>query len=149
MDPSIQERVPAEYIAIYRQHWHTIRPSVKQGVIKTVYHYPLVEDSNLEIEKLLDDILKNHSKIKINMAFGFILRQRSTDQLKFFHPSNNTMLFDTPRLITNVSDKRKLMTDVESQDAYEYARLQKPSSNWPVERIICVRFDVYKLLTRV
>ena len=149
MNSAIQGQVPAEYIAIYRQHWHTIRPSVKQGVIKTVYHYPLVENSNLEIKKLLEEILINHSKIKINVAFGFILRQRSTDVLKFFHPSNNTMLFDTPRLIGNASDRRKLMTDVESQDAYEYARLQKPSTNWTVERIICVRFDVYKLLTRV
>jgi len=138
-------RVPIEYKEIYKRNWNTIQTSVRRGLIKEVYHYPLIEYPELEIKKLLTDILKIPNKIKINVAFGFILRQRTTEELKFFHPSNNTMLFKTPRLIENAIDRRKLMDDVESEDVFEYARLQRPSTNWVVARIICVRFDLYKL----
>ena len=146
MDSVLLEQVPDEYKTIYKRNWNTIRTSVKRGLIKEVYHYPLlIENPHLEIIKLLQDIFKTHNKMKINVAFGFILRQRTTEELKFFHPSNNTMLFDRPRLIENARDKRKLLEDVESEDVFEYARLQRPSTNWVVARIICVRFDVYKL----
>ena len=55
------------------------------------------------------------------------------------------MLFETPRLLKNPNDYNKLVDDIEQQDAFEYARLQRPSTSWAVERIICVRFDIYKL----
>ena len=146
MDPTVLEHVPDEYKYIYRRNWNTIKTSVKRGLIKDVYHYPLFGSSRSEIRKLLRDILQMYHKIKINVAFGFILRQRHTEELKFFHPSNNTMLFDTPRLIENAVDKRKLEEDVEKEDAFEYARQQRPSTNWTVERLICIRFDVYRFI---
>ena len=148
MDRSVLQQVPEVYKWIYEKHWHTIRPSVKQGRIRVTYHYPLLEDdAHTEIKTRLHEVLGAHEKFKINVAFGFILKRRVTDELKFFHPSNNTMLFDKPRLITNRRDIVKLESDVEAQDAFEYARLQRPSTNWTVERIICVRFDVYKLMS--
>ena len=44
-----------------------------------------------------------------------------------------------------IEDYQTLVDDVEQEDAFEYARLQRPSTDWTVERIICVRFDVFKL----
>ena len=81
---------------------------------------------------------------EINVAFGFILKDRTTDELKFFHPSNNTMLFTLPRLLETPSDYRQFVEDIEQQDAFEYARLHRPSTKWTVERIVCVRFDIYR-----
>ena len=146
MDPAMLEQVPDEYKTIYQRHWKTIRPSVKRGLIRETHHYPLISgDIHTEIRTRLHSVLQIHDKIKINVAFGFILKHRATDELKFFHPSNNTMLFETPRLIANQADRQKLEDDVEVQDAFEYARLQRPSTKWIVKRIICVRFDVYKI----
>ena len=146
MDTTILQQVPDEYKQIYKRHWKTIKPSVKSGRLKDVYHYPLVSTNNSEIVAKLREILANYTRnIKINVAFGFILRERLTDELKFFHPSNNTMLFETPKLIQNADDRKKLEDDVEQQDAFEYARLQKPSTKWTVDRIICIRFDIYRL----
>ena len=85
------------------------------------------------------------SKIKVNVAFGFVLYDRVTGSLKFFRPSNNTMLFDIPRLLANLNDFQNLVNDIEHQDAVEYARSLRPTTKWTVERIICVRFDVFKL----
>ena len=137
--------VPEEYKEIYRRHWNTIRKSVKSGIIREVYHFPLFHDSKDEILEFTDEVLRARHKFKVNVAFGFILSKRHTDELKFYHPSNNTMLFETPRLVANVTDLRNVRDDIENSDPIEYARLQRPSTKWQVARIICVRFDVYKL----
>jgi hypothetical protein len=55
------------------------------------------------------------------------------------------MLFTTPKLLETVTDFKNFLDDIERQDAFEYARVQRPSTNWTVERIVCVRFDVYKM----
>ena len=146
MDPTVIQQVPDQYKEIYQRNWNTIKQSVKKGILKDVYHYPLFSSGDVEIKSRLHVTLMNYSgKIKINVAFGFILRNRITDELRFFHPSNNTLLFDTPRLLINAADYRNLEDDIEKQDAFEYARLQRPSTSWKVEKIICVRFDIFKL----
>ena len=140
------DRVPDVFKDIYRKHWNTIKHSVKRGIVKDVYHYPLLTTNNSEIRSYLQTTLSDYNdKIKINVCFGFILRERLTNELKFFHPSNNTMLFDTPRLIQTPSDYNKLVEDIEKEDAFEYARNNRPSTKWIVERIICIRFDIYRL----
>ena len=140
------QNVPEEYREIYNHNWKTIKHSVKKGVLKDVYHYPLFSNNNVEIKSRLNETLSNYKgKIKINVAFGFILRNRVTHDLRFFHPSNNTMLFDIPRLLMTAADHRKLVDDVEREDAFEYARLQRPSTHWIVEKIICIRFDIFRI----
>ena len=81
-----------------------------------------------------------NGRFKVNVSFGFILKHRATEELRFFHPSNNTLL-----LVANETDFTSLLDRMEREDALEYARQQRPSTNWTVERVICVRFDVYRL----
>ena len=136
-------RVPAVYRDIYRQHWNTIKTSVKRGAIRDVYHFPIADYTNPS--EYLNTIRAASGRFKINVSFGFIIRSLTTDELRFYHPSNNTSLFDRPRLIANDVDYTNLLERVELQDAFDYARQQKPSSEWVVERIVCARFDVYRL----
>ena len=145
METSILEQIPDEYREIYKKSWKTIKPSVKKGRFKDVYHFPLFTSTNNEITSKAQEIVANYNEnFKVNVAFGFILRDRSTDDLKFFHPSNNTMMFETPRLMQTESDYRQLIDDIDRQDAFEYARSNRPSTKWIVKQIICVRFDVYR-----
>ena len=146
MASTVLEQIPIELRQLYKRHWNTIKKSFKRGVIKDVHHYPLLEGSNEEILAKLTEALANYTgNVKINVAFGFALRKRGTGELRFFHPSNNTMLFDTPRIIANTNDQRKLENDMEQDDGFEYARLQRPSTSWTVEPLMCVRFDIFKL----
>ena len=146
MDATTLQQVPEEYKQIYIRNWNTIKPSIRQGVIKDLYHYPLFSDNNDEIKsRLRETVVKYTRKIKINVAFGFILRNRRTDELRFFHPSNNTMVFDTPKLLVNINDRKKLEGDIDREDLFEYARLQRPSTSWIVEKLICIRFDIFRL----
>ena len=138
--------VPEKYHLIYQQKWATIRENFKRGRLRDVYHYPLLENTNEEIISKANDMLSHYkSEIKVNAAFGFVLEDRTTEELKFFHPSNNTMLFPTPRLLQTPTDFTKFKTDIDQQDANAYARENRPSTKWTVSRIICVRFDVYRL----
>ena len=146
MDPAVLNQIPNRYKQIYQQHWNTIKTSEKRGLLKDVYHFPLLSTSNEEIITRLQEVLTEYSNnVKVNIAFGFILYDRVTSFLNFFHPSNNTMLFDVPRLLVNPNDFQNLVNDIEHQDAVEYARSLRPSTKWTVERIICVRFDVFRL----
>ena len=146
MDQSFIEQIPDEYRDIYKKNWRTIRPRVLQGRIRDMYHFPLIDSGNNEILQKAKEVIGKYSgKLKVNVAFGFILRDRTTDELKFYHPSNNTMLFPNPRLLETHSDFKQFAEDIEEQDAFEYARKHRPSTKWTIERVICVRFDIYKL----
>ena len=146
MDSAMLAQIPVEYQNIYESSWKTIRTSIKLGRLRDVYHFTLFTTSNAEILSKANEVVSNYNEaFKVNVAFGFILRDRLTDELKFFHPSNNTMMFETPRFVKTPSDYKTFIDDIDQQDAYEYARLNKPSTKWIVERIVCVRFDVYRI----
>ncbi len=145
MDSSTLQQIPDKYRQLYQRHWNTIKTSVKQGRLKDVYHFPLVTTTNQEIVDKVQEVMANYDKVKTNIAFGFILQHRTTAELKFFHPSNNNMLFEAPRLLNSPTDYQKLIDDIEQKDAFEYARSQRPSTKWTVERIICVRIDIFKI----
>ena len=148
MDMSVAlQHVPSEYKDVYKKHWSTIRPRTKKGKLRDTYHFPLFDESDNAILTKADEVLSNYTgKVKINVAFGFVLKDRISSELRFFHPSNNTMLFSTPKRLATPADYRDFKYAIEKDDAYEYARLQRPSTIWIVSRIICVRFDVYKLI---
>ena len=149
MDRSTLVQIPGEYQDIYKGSWNTIKTSIKQGRLKVVYHFPILTNDNGEILRKAEEVVaKYNEKFKVNVVFGFILKDRTTDELKFFHPSNNTMLFTLPRLLKTPSDYRQFVEDIEQQDAFEYARLHRPSTKWTVERIVCVRFDIYRFKLR-
>ena len=146
MDSLTLNQIPEKYREVYQRNWKTIKHSVKKGILKDVYHFPLMVDSDGEIVSKLKEVLANYSKaIKVNVAFGFILQDRVNKELKFFHPSNNTMVFNQPRLVNSTNDVTSILDDIEKEDLFEYARQQRPSTRWTVERIICIRFDIYRL----
>ena len=144
---SLLENVSEEYKDIYTRHYNTIRTRVTRGRIKYVYHFLMTENySSKLIEEYLSVVRAEHkNRCKLNAAFGFILKNLDTQELKFFHPSNNNMIFELPKLIVNDRDYKKLLEDLEREDVMEYANTQRPSTKWRVAKIVCMRFDVYKL----
>ena len=137
-------RVRDIYQDIYRRHWHTIRPSVKKGTLREVFHFPIEEYAGVE-DYLTEVKAATSGRVKINVSFGFILKHRDSEEMRFFHPSNNNLLFKKPMPVNTEEDYQSVLDKIDEQDALEYARQQRPSTKWIVERLICVRFDVYRL----
>ena len=147
MDNSVLENVPYEYKALYLKHWNTIRTRITRGKIKYVYHFVLTENYSPQlISEYLEAVKLEHvNGCKLNAAFGFILKNVESQELRFFHPSNNTMIFEIPRLIQNNNDYKTLLNDLEREDVLEYGNTQRPSTKWRVAKVVCMRFDVYKI----
>ena len=142
MDPNI----PDGYEEIYENNWSVIRQRVKIGRIKDTYHFPLFTISDSEIAQKVEHVLGQYNQsIKINIAFGFIVKHVTTEEMKFFYPSNNTLLFEVPRLLRNNSDYRSLIDDIEYEDALSYAQALRTSTKWNVQRIVCITIDIYKM----
>ena len=136
------QNIDEAYRDIYSKHWKTIN-SQKIGVLKDIINFPVYNLDDNELIKVLDTIKEKYRRIKVNISLGFILRNREDDELKFFHPSNNNMLFQLPLKIDN--DFKNLKDELLNTDWFEVVRQQRPSTKWIVEKIICIRFDVYKL----
>jgi hypothetical protein len=52
------------------------------------------------------------SAFRINVSFGFILRNVETGELRYYHPSqNNARFFDVPHLIRNEEDLDKFQDE--------------------------------------
>ena len=139
--------VPEEYKEIYIRHYDAIKTRIFQGRTKSVYHFLMTENYSLS---LLDEYLSvvrsdRENGYKINAAFGFILKNVDTQELKFFHPSNNNTIFELPKRVLDEQDYENLRKDLERRDVVEYANTQRPGTKWRVVKIVCMRFDVYKL----
>ena len=137
--------VPEEFRDIYKKQWSTITGQ-KRGIIKDTLHFPIIEGTDDEIAQHLKDIIKSYGgrKIKLNVAFGFILQEGIDGQLRFFHPSKNTTVFKLPKIVRNITDLDSLVDDIEYSDAVRYAKEHRPSTKWRVVRIVCIRFDIYR-----
>ena len=138
--------IQVDFQEIYQNHWYTMNGS-KSGKLKDIFHFPLLTETDSEIESNIKRVLSRYRRsIKVNVSFGFILKERLDGQLKFFHPSNNSKIFETPKRISSNADINALLEDVEYRDAIEYAKTQRPSTKWIPMRIVCLRLDIFKTL---
>ena len=144
--------VDDEYKEIYRKNYRTIRTRIDKGRFRTVYHFLVTSDYTRDLAcdflAAVDFQFSPQNSYKVNAAFGFILRNIRTNELRFFHPSNNLMLYEIPVVVAGRKDITKLLDDLESEDARAYAFAHRPSTAWRMAKIVCVRFDVYKTIQR-
>ena len=144
MNESLLEAIPEVLKPLYRKNYKTIKTRITRGKIKTIYHF-LVTD-HYDIKEYLSVVKADQNgKCKVNVALGFILNNIETGELRFFHPSHNSLIFDQPKTLQTNVDYKTLLEDLEREDMIDFARSERPSTKWRVTKIVCVRFDVYKL----
>ena len=86
------------------------------------------------------------SAFRINVSFGFILRNVETGELRYYHSSQNNPGFCyVPHLIRNEEDFDKCLDDLSRHDTLEYIRQQRPDTKWVVHLLTNVTFYVNKL----
>ena len=109
--------------------------------------YYFMITNNYDIEEYVDRVRSYHENksTKVNVAFGYILQNILSEEKKFYHPSQNTTIYDLPIEVNVKDDYKKLLSDLEQQDLFEYASIKRPSTKWRVIKLVCLRFDVYKL----
>ena len=131
---------------LYRKQWRKIKDSKTEGKVKNMYNFRLVSldlDHLHEIAKSVFDEQK--TAFKVNAAYGFVLKNNETGQLRYHYTSSNTQLLTGPMLVQNRTDFTTFLSELLKRDPLHYARAQRPNSKWVVDLITNVSFYVYKI----
>ena len=84
---------------------------------------------------------------KIHLRFGFILRNRSANELRYFHSSQNVsgIYLDMPQLICNMNDSEHLIYNLPHDNILTWA-MQRLGSQWICEMVTNVTSFINKIL---
>ena len=111
------------------------------------YNYRLSSLRPQEIIQHLDEIFVDQSTVfKLNVSFGFILRNNETGDLQYYYASrNNEQVFQEPFQIARATDLQQFRQALKNLDVLEWVRQRRPNSKWGVEQVTIVTFFVTKL----
>ena len=91
----------------YQQHWSQIRTRFSHhNRLQDWYNFRLSTINPGSLREQLSRVFTDQFTVfKINLSFGFILRNTETGALQYHHPSaNNNLVFEQPFLVSNQDD---------------------------------------------
>ena len=85
---------------------------------------------------------------KINLSYGFVLRNKNTGQYKYYNSSCNCCgrYLDEPSLVTNSKDFDDFLERIRETDVFQWAISQRPDSAWVCELVTNVTFFVNRII---
>ena len=85
---------------------------------------------------------------KVNVSFGFVLREKENDRLRYYHSSNNCCgrYLEEPALITNRDDFDRFLARIQESDILQWAVAQRPNSDWVCELVTNATFFLNKIV---
>ena len=151
-DPRVYTDLPEQQqspsVPEYHRHWDQMRTRYsRQKRLLDWYSYRIsfIHPSQL-MDHLNDIFLDQNTVFKLNVSFGFILRNNETSALQYYYASrNNNHLFDSPFQIATEADLEQLCQALCDTDILEWVRQQRPNSNWVVDQVTNVTFFITKL----
>ena len=132
-----------------QENWGSVRTHVVHGPIQTRYNRRL---TSLDMRDLHDQLFllfdQQTTAFKVNLSFGFILKQKVTGRLRYYHSSNNCCgrYMEEPALITNRAEFESFQERIQEPDLLNWAVSQRPNSDWICEMVTNVTFFVNKIL---
>ena len=133
---------------VYQQHWTAIRSHHHIGHrVQDTYNY-CIEDLNMHtLEIQFQQLFRNQvSRFKVNASFGFIMRHVETEELRYYHSSqNHGRILDVPRLISQQEDFDNFLEDIMQEDVLEWARQQRQDTKWIVVFVTNITLFINKM----
>ena len=89
----------------YNNSFVNIRTSVDRGPVQSMYNYRLTPLDTHDLEEQLRNVFDGQTySFKINISYGFILRNKQMGRYIYFHSSYNFCgrFLDEPSLVTNL-----------------------------------------------
>ena len=145
--PWISEHGIDEYLRhVYRVNRPLILETFREGAVESVYNFPIGNTTTVGQLMALANAVYNRQRtaFKLNVNFGYILRSRETEELRYFKPFDHEGLFGTPIYISRRLDLKKLMGRLQSIDVMEHLMQQRPDTKWVVELVTNIRFHLFK-----
>ena len=85
---------------------------------------------------------------KVNVSFGFVLREKENNRLRYYHSSNNCCgrYLEEPSLITNRDDFESFLERIREPDILQWAVAQRPNSDWVCEHVTNATFFLNRIV---
>ena len=131
-----------------QENWAAIRTHVVTGPIQTRYNHRLTSLDTRDLHEPLRVLFDQQTTaFKINCSFAFILKNKTTNRLKYYHSSNNCCgrLLEEPSLITNRGDFDRFLERIHQPDILQWAVAQRPNSDWICEMVTNATFFVNRI----
>ena len=131
------------------ENWGSVRTHVVHGPIQTRYNRRL---TSLDMRDLHDQLFllfdQQTTAFKVNVSFGFVLREKENNRLRYYHSSNNCCgrYLEEPALITNRDDFDRFLARIQESDILQWAVAQRPNSDWVCELVTNATFFLNKIV---
>ena len=126
-----------------------MRTHVVHGPVQTRYNHRLTTTNLRVLNEPLGKLFNQQTvSFKINCSFGFILKDKVTSRLRYYHSSNNCCgrLLEEPSLITNRADFDSFLERIREPDILQWAIAQRPNSDWVCELVTNVTFFLNRII---
>ena len=131
------------------ENWASVRTHVVNGPVQTRYNRRLTSLNTRELQEPLRQLFEEQTtSFKINCSFAFILKNKTTNRLKYYHSSNNCCgrLLEEPALITNRGDFDQFLERIHQPDILQWAVAQRPNSDWVCEHVTNATFFLNRIV---
>ena len=131
------------------ENWGSVRTHVVHGPIQTRYNRRL---TSLDMRDLHDQLFllfdQQTTAFKVNESFGFVLREKENNRLRYYHSSNNCCgrYLEEPSLITNRDDFDRFLARIQESDILQWAVAQRPNSDWVCEHVTNATFFLNRIV---
>ena len=143
------DTLSTELLDVVRAHWSAIRTHATRGPLQCRYDYRLTTLDTTVLEPSLKIMFQEQTcAFKINLSYGFVLRNKNTGQYKYYHTSCNCCgrYMDEPSLITNSKDFDDFLERIRETDVLQWAINQRPDSAWVCELVTNITFFVNRII---
>ena len=123
--PALADEYGSELQDVIIQHWGSIRTHTSHGPVQSRYNIRLMT-SDIGGLELGHSFAAQTTAFKINISYGFILRNRTSGQYRYFHSSCNCCgrYLDEPSLITNAETFENFLERIKVPDILKWALSQ-------------------------
>ena len=141
------DALSTDLLEVVRNNWSSIRTRVSRGPLQTRVNFRLTSLDTTDLHPPLYRMFQEQTNaFKINLSYGFVLKNKNTGQYKYYHSSCNCCgrYFNEPRLITNRGDFDEFFERIKQNDIMQWALSQRPDSAWVCELVSNVTFLLIK-----
>ena len=151
IDPSdrfpFPDSLSTDLLEVVRNNWSSIRTRVSRDPLQTRVNFKLniVDISDLESD-LITIFEQQTNAFKINLSYGFVLKNKNTGCHRYYHFSCNCCgrYLDEPSLITNREEFDAFLESIKENDVLQWAVTQRTDSKWVCELVTNVTFFINK-----
>ena len=130
------------------ENWASVRTRVVNGPVQTRYNHRLTSLDTRDLQEPLFALFdQQKTAFKVNASYGFVLKEKQSGRLRYYHSSSNCCgrLLEEPSLIANRDDFDRLLARIAESDIQQWARDQRPYSDWVCEHVTNVTFFINRI----